>query len=98
MGDQVNHPSHYNQPGRKECIVEMEEKFGPLAVYFFSLLSAYKYRYREGDKDGNPAEQDEAKAVWYDNKAEEMKDKLRRKGGAWATYFRNLLQSLGISL
>jgi len=25
--ENVNHPSHYNQPGKKECIVEMYEKF-----------------------------------------------------------------------
>ena len=26
----VNHPSHYNIPGKKECIVEMEEKFAEI--------------------------------------------------------------------
>lgn len=72
MADNVNHPAHYVKDGRKECIVEMEEKFGPLAVYWFSVLSAYKYRYREGDKPGNSAEQDEAKAEWYDAKSDEM--------------------------
>ncbi|MBO7373635.1 MAG: DUF3310 domain-containing protein [Oscillospiraceae bacterium] len=75
MADNVNHPSHYVKEGRKECIVEMEEKFGPLAVYWFSVLSAYKYRYRDGDKPGNSAEQDEAKAEWFDVKADEMKEK-----------------------
>ena len=75
MADNVNHPAHYVKEGRKECIVEMEEKFGPLAVYWFSVLSAYKYRYRDGDKPGNSAEQDEAKALWYDAKADEMQEK-----------------------
>ena len=28
MTEQVNHPSHYLKGGRKECIVEMEEKYG----------------------------------------------------------------------
>lgn len=69
----VDHPSHYQQEGRKECIVEMEEKFGVKAVYWFCKLNAYKYRYRAGNKAGNSAEQDEAKAQWYDRKAEEMR-------------------------
>lgn len=68
--DQVNHPAHYNVPGRKECIEEMIEIYGPSAVYMFCTLNAYKYNYRAGHKDNK--EQDEAKAVWYINKAVEM--------------------------
>ncbi len=68
--DQVNHPAHYNVQGRKECIEEMIEKYGPSAVYMFCTLNAYKYNYRAGHKDNK--EQDEAKAVWYINKAVEM--------------------------
>ena len=63
----VNHPSHYCAEGRKECIVEMVEKYGFYATAYFALLSAYKYLYRAGDKDGNPVEQDEQKAEWYLN-------------------------------
>lgn len=63
----VDHPSHYNKPGKKECIEEMRERFGDLAVYWFCKLNAFKYNYRDGDKEGNSAEQDAAKADWYDN-------------------------------
>lgn len=42
--DNVNHPAHYNAPGRKECIVEMLEKFGSEKVQIFCELNAYKYR------------------------------------------------------
>lgn len=63
MDNQVNHPAHYLKPGRKECIVEMEEKFGLLAVYFFCQLNAYKYEYRAGLK--GDAEEDLQKAQWY---------------------------------
>lgn len=63
----VDHPSHYNKPGKKECIEEMRERFGDLAVYWFCKLNAFKYNYRDGDKEGNSAEQDAAKARWYDN-------------------------------
>ena len=68
--DMVNHPGHYNVQGRKECIDEMIEIYGPSAVYMFCTLNAYKYNYRAGHKDNK--EQDEAKAVWYINKAVEM--------------------------
>ena len=65
--EHVNHPSHYCAEGRKECIVEMVEKYGFMATAHFALLSAYKYLYRAGDKDGNPKEQDEKKAEFYLN-------------------------------
>lgn len=35
MQEMVNHPKHYNKEGRKECIVEMEEKYGTEAVIHF---------------------------------------------------------------
>lgn len=63
----VDHPAHYNQSGKKECIEEMRDQFGDLAVYWFCKLNAFKYNYRGGSKEGNSAEQDAAKADWYDN-------------------------------
>lgn len=63
--NQVNHPSHYCKAGRKECIVEMEEKYGAEVTAVFCLTNAYKYLYRAGDKFGNPARQDIDKAQWY---------------------------------
>lgn len=65
MTEFVNHPEHYNRPGRKECIEEMLEIFGPDAVYWFSVLSAYKYEYRAGNKAGQSHERDMSKAEWY---------------------------------
>ena len=65
MADNVNHPQHYNIEGRKECIVEMLEKYGFHAVANFALLNSYKYLFRAGLKDGNSAEQDVKKAQWY---------------------------------
>lgn len=61
----VNHPSHYNIPGRKECIEEMIDKFGVEAVRTWCLLSAYKYNYRHELKGGK---KDLAKANWCMNK------------------------------
>lgn len=64
--EMVNHPDHYNRPGQKECIVEMEERFGTAAVRYFCLLSRYKYLYRCGLKDGTT--QELSKADWYRDK------------------------------
>ena len=68
----VDHPSHYNQPGKKECIEEMRDQFGDLAVYWFCKLNAFKYNYRGGSKEGNSAEQDTAKADWYDSYGDKL--------------------------
>ena len=65
MSEQVNHPSHYQKAGRKECIVEMEEKYGIHATVGFCLMNAYKYLYRAGDKADNSYEQDRRKAEWF---------------------------------
>lgn len=58
----VNHPDHYNKEGRKECWDEMINIFGYEAVAIFDILSAYKYYYRAGNKEGNSKEQDLAKS------------------------------------
>lgn len=63
--EHVNHPHHYNAEGRKECIVEMVEKYGFIATAHFALLNSYKYLYRMGLKDGNPSENELKKAQWY---------------------------------
>ena len=59
----IDHPAHYNVEGKKECIVEMEEKFGPLLVKVFDLMNAYKYLYRAGYKWSK--DEDLQKANWY---------------------------------
>lgn len=66
----VNHPSHYNAPGRKECIVEMLELFGTEKVITFCELNAYKYHYRHEMKNG---QEDLDKAQWYGEFAERLK-------------------------
>lgn len=66
----VNHPTHYNLPGRKECIVEIEELYGETVAKIFCLTSAYKYLYRTGHKYEDEKLQDIEKAKWYYNKAE----------------------------
>lgn len=65
----VDHPKHYNQEGRMECIREMEIMFGQHDVDVFCKLNAYKYLYRAGEKEGEAKEKDMAKAQWYLNYA-----------------------------
>ena len=62
LEERVNHPAHYKQEGRKECIEEMLDKFGVEAVKHFCLLNAFKYMYRRDAKGGA---EDIAKANWY---------------------------------
>lgn len=76
--EMVNHPSHYNLEGRKECIVELEEKFGVKNVMIWCYMTAEKYLYRAGSKEGSSEEEDIAKAIWY----VEYVDKLAEK---WKT-------------
>lgn len=63
----VNHPSHYKKPGRKECIDEMLDKFGVFFTIDFCLGNAMKYKYRAGLK--NDKLEDLQKADWYIQKA-----------------------------
>lgn len=73
--DNVNHPGHYNIPGRKECIEEMLEKYGREAVLSFCLLNRYKYYYRADRKNGK---EDICKAVWYERRYLEMGGDLEK--------------------
>lgn len=70
----VHHPSHYNRTDRKECWDEMIDIFGVGAVIIFDCLSAYKYYYRAGEKEGNPKEQDLKKIQEYMEHAEKLRD------------------------
>lgn len=65
MSEQVNHPSHYQQEGKRECINEMCFVFGTNYTANWAIITAYKYLYRAGNKEGNSYEQDMAKAKWY---------------------------------
>lgn len=68
--EMINHPEHYNVPGRKECIVEMIDKYGVDAVINFCRLNSFKYRYRADYKENR--EQDIKKAEWYESKGDEL--------------------------
>ena len=65
MGSLINHPTHYNLPGKKECIEQMLEDYGGRITAVFCLTNAYKYLYRAGEKEGSSKEEDLNKAKWY---------------------------------
>lgn len=67
-GTSVNHPSHYNQGGI-ECIDAMVSAFGKEAVENFCLCNAFKYVWRNRDKNGF---EDIDKAIWYLTKIKEL--------------------------
>ncbi len=68
MGDNVNHPSHY-ETGKFECIEVMLETQGLEAVLDFCLCNAFKYLYRAKRKNGL---EDIKKANWYLSKYIEL--------------------------
>ena len=73
----VNHPDHYNITGRKECIEEMVDIWGPQAVALWCEMTAYKYSYRVGHKD--PEDLERRKIKWYMDKCQEIRDGIRER-------------------
>lgn len=68
VSNAVNHPSHYNQGGI-ECIDAMVAAFGKEAVENFCMCNAFKYVWRNRDKNGF---EDIDKAIWYLEKVKEL--------------------------
>ena len=70
--DFVN-PDHYKQGG-KETIDMMVDIWGAEAVSVHCEITAFKYMQRLGKKPDNPIKQDLDKALWYLNKAKELRN------------------------
>lgn len=68
--DEINHPQRY-AGGKYECIDVMTDVFGVDAVRNFCKLNAFKYIWREQNKNGV---EDIKKAVWYLNKLIELSE------------------------
>lgn len=71
--DPVEHPNHYANTARVECIDVMEDIFGKDSVKSFCLCNAFKYIFRCEHKENKL--QDIKKAQWYLNKYIEMEEK-----------------------
>lgn len=72
----VNHPSHYNHGGM-ETIDKMIKLYGIEKVKAFCELNAFKYRDRAGYKGNTDSAitRDIRKALWYENKYNELNNK-----------------------
>ena len=75
--DYIN-PSHY-QKGGQEVIEMMEDIWGPEKLIAHCEMCAFKYRMRVGEKPNQPVERDLEKARWYENKAQELKNRHELK-------------------
>lgn len=70
----VEHPAHYNREGAMECIDEMVLLFGVEEAMVFCKLSAWKYRYRAGDK--GDTQTDKKKSDNFLKMYKELKERL----------------------
>ena len=74
ISKEIDHPSYYRNENSRECIEEMRILFGDCVVADFCKLNAYKYKYRAGNKEGNSKEKDLAKANWYLDYVQKLKN------------------------
>lgn len=68
--DAIN-PAHYKD-GSMEVWQQMVQLYGLDKYLAFCELNAFKYRMRAGKKQGNSAQQDIEKALWYESKIKEL--------------------------
>ena len=71
--DKTN-PEYY-KANSIEVIDMMVKVWGKEAVITHCEMCAFKYRMRLGNKPNNPVEIELGKAKWYENKANELKNK-----------------------
>ena len=69
MPDVVNHPTHYCEQGKIECIAALKDAMTPEEVRGFCKGNVMKYLWRSNKKNGA---EDLKKAQWYMNKLVEV--------------------------
>lgn len=72
--EEINHPDRYKS-GKYECIEVMADVFGKEAAKDFCKLNAFKYIWREKQKN---CVEDIKKAVWYLNKLIELSEDINK--------------------
>lgn len=72
MGEQVDHPEHYNEVPGVECIDVVEH-------FNFNRGNVLKYVWRAGSKDPDAEITDLRKAAWYLAREIERTEKERRR-------------------
>lgn len=72
-------PDHYkSSSSSKEVIDMMIDIWGIEAVMLHCEITAFKYRMRIGKKPGQSIENELNKALWYENKAKELRNRLNK--------------------
>ena len=61
MEENVFEPAHYVKEGGVECIDVMVQLYGSERVREWAEITAFKYQWRQGNKEGNSSEQDKMK-------------------------------------
>lgn len=74
----VDHPSHYNQSSKIECIVALEECMTEAEFRGFLKGNVIKYLWRASLK-GNRVD-DSAKAAWYSDRLAKFEQKIYSDG------------------
>ena len=65
LQENVFRPPHYLKEGGVECIDVMIQLYGSERVREWAEITAFKYQWRQGNKEGNSPEQDKMKSIWY---------------------------------
>jgi hypothetical protein len=69
VSNDIDNPDHYI--GDIECIDAMKQQSTPEEFRGYLRLTAFKYLWRMGRKEGNPPAKDAGKARWFIDKLEE---------------------------
>ena len=78
--DHIN-PKHYKLAGM-EAFDAMVKIWGIEKAIAHCEMCAFKYQMRLGKKPGQPIEWDKGKIKWYEDKAEELRAKMREEDKA----------------
>jgi hypothetical protein len=71
-------PQHYKEKDGRETWEVMIDLFGAERVADWCELTAYKYKARMGKKPNEGIDREQAKIDWYENKAREIRESLKR--------------------
>ena len=77
--DDINNPTHYT--GDIECVDAMKQQATPEEFRGYLRLTAFKYLWRMGRKEGNPPDKDAGKAKWFITKLQEELHLAALRGG-----------------
>ena len=72
-------PNHYVQNDGRQTWEHMVDEFGKEKTAIFCELNAYKYKDRMGKKPGENIEREQGKVEWYQDKANELYQEVKKE-------------------